>query len=877
MQKFFYKVGYFVGTHPRKCIGVLLLVTLVSCLGFLRFHQINNARVTFTAHDSPSHLEGAMFFEFLRQNGTLHMIEVMFQASDNGSLLRPPYRHELYEISKEIVEKLQVDVNGVNKTYGDMCEPYCEKNDAFFALMDIFESNSTDSFEITYPTTELLGHKILLANNLYGVETHPKTHRIQSFSAVILRFFLTFPNLKPMTDFEHEIVKLVYDSGKYPLIYGQVASDNLVAEEVRRLGTTTAPWLSVALAILGVFLMVCSLRYRRAESKPLEACLGALIPVLSGITTIGMVSATGLAFQSIIVSTLFLVIAIGIDDIFIILAAWHRTDKHLEIPERMALTVQEAGCSMTVTTVTNLVSFGNGVLSTTPVLQTFAIYSSVASVVCYIYQLVIFPAIIAITAPNEYQKLGDSKEEKTWDIIKTMGQWSDRQWHKLAGAISTSWVRLLTISILLGYWYLSVYGIATMETDLTIQKMADQNARIVKFKRDADIILKEMQSVAILVKSPKDLRKMENLKKLQKMIKDFESAKNSFGNESTVCWLQSYIDFLTFYQENDEEFDNDDVITENSAKKSNFSEEKPAKSRFQFTYSDLPAFLNSEPQYKPMIRYSESECVKNSEKCIESFIFTTGFTDVVKYNEMYPVVSEWRKIAANYSEFEVYPYTERSNFVDQTVDMVDNIWNTVISEVICMGLTFILFIPDLISIFSAVFALFSVNFGVFGFLSIWGVGMDPVSTASLLMSIGFSVDISAHISYHYYQVDKPTARQKLEHVYSHIGWPTLQGGLSTMLAMMPIVLAPSYLGMVFLKTVILVCTFGLIHGLIVLPVFLSFFTEISGFCRRKSVKIADSPSSSIDNLPKTISIRDIGSQKKYQKDHENNNNNIEKF
>lgn len=181
-----------------------------------------------------------------------------------------------------------------------------------------------------------------------------------------------------------------------------------------------------------------------------------------------------------------------------------------------------------------------------------------------------------------------------------------------------------------------------METDLTIQKMADQNARIVKFKRDADIILKEMQSVAILVKSPKDLRKMENLKKLQKMIKDFESAKNSFGNESTVCWLQSYIDFLTFYQENDEEFDNDDVITENSAKKSNFSEEKPAKSRFQFTYSDLPAFLNSEPQYKPMIRYSESECVKNSEKCIESFIFTTGFTDVVKYNEMYPVVSEWR-------------------------------------------------------------------------------------------------------------------------------------------------------------------------------------------------------------------------------------------
>lgn len=88
---------------------------------------------------------------FLSEHTNFHQIskfQVMFQASDNGSLLRPPYRHELYEISKEIVEKLQVDVNGVNKTYGDMCEPYCEKNDAFFALMDIFESNSTDSFEV---------------------------------------------------------------------------------------------------------------------------------------------------------------------------------------------------------------------------------------------------------------------------------------------------------------------------------------------------------------------------------------------------------------------------------------------------------------------------------------------------------------------------------------------------------------------------------------------------------------------------------------------------------------------------------------------------------------------------------------------------------
>ncbi|KAF1755055.1 hypothetical protein GCK72_021623 [Caenorhabditis remanei] len=701
---------------------------------------------------------------------------------------------------------------------------------------------------------------MLLANNLYGVKTDPDTHQILSFSSVILRFFLTNPTIKPMTDFENEIVKLVYDSGKYRLIHGQVASDNLVAKEVKRLGNETAPWLSVALAILCAFLVVCSLRYRRSESKPLEACLGALIPVLSGLTTVGMVSATGLAFQSIIVSTLFLVIAIGIDDVFIILAAWHRSDKNLEIPERLALTVQDAGCSMTVTTVTNLVSFGNGVLSTTPVLQTFAIYSSVASVVCYIYQLVIFPAIIAITAPKEYKELGKMEEEKTFEFIGRLSEWSEKMWHQLAAIIGTYWMRILTISILLGYWYLSVYGIFSMETDLSIQKMADQKSRIVKYKKEADIIMKEMQSVAVLVKQPGDLRKPENLENLQNLIKDFEAAKYSYGKESTICWLQSYLDFLAFYEDSEEDFE--EISGNFSA-----SDSGAIHKTVNFTYTDLPNFLNSASHFNPMIRYSEKDCEKNLPSCLQSFVFSTGFTTVVRYNEMYPVVSDWRRIAAKYPQLEVYPYTERSNFVDQTVDMVDNIWNTVISEVICMGLTFLIFIPDVVSIFAAVFALFSVNFGVFGFLSLWGVGMDPVSTASLLMSIGFSVDISAHISYHYYQVDKPTARQKLEHVFTHIGWPTLQGGLSTMIAMSPIVIAPSYLGLVFLKTVVLVCTFGLIHGLIVLPVFLSFFEEVAGSCRTKSVKITDSTTSSTHHLPTTIHVKDIGYH----------NNNDEKF
>lgn len=48
---------------------------------------------------------------------------------------------------------------------------------------------------------------------------------------------------------------------------------------------------------------------------------------------------------------------------------------------------------------------------------------------------------------------------------------------------------------------------------------------------------------------------------------------------------------------------------------------------------------------------------------------------------------------------------------------------TIISEVVSMGISFVVFIPDLISIIVAMLVLVSVNIGVFGFLSLSGVGM----------------------------------------------------------------------------------------------------------------------------------------------------------
>jgi multidrug efflux pump subunit AcrB len=40
-------------------------------------------------------------------------------------------------------------------------------------------------------------------------------------------------------------------------------------------------------------------------------------------------------------------------------------------------------------------------------------------------------------------------------------------------------------------------------------------------------------------------------------------------------------------------------------------------------------------------------------------------------------------------------------------------------------------------------SIISINCGVFGYMTFWGVNLDAVSMISIIMSIGFAVDLSA--------------------------------------------------------------------------------------------------------------------------------------
>ena len=66
---------------------------------------------------------------------------------------------------------------------------------------------------------------------------------------------------------------------------------------------------------------------------------------------------------------------IGIDDTFVMLAAWRRTRLQDPVPKRLAETYADAAISVTITSITDMLSFYIGILTPFPSVQIFCSYT----------------------------------------------------------------------------------------------------------------------------------------------------------------------------------------------------------------------------------------------------------------------------------------------------------------------------------------------------------------------------------------------------------------------------------------------------------------------------------------------------------------------
>jgi len=84
-----------------------------------------------------------------------------------------------------------------------------------------------------------------------------------------------------------------------------------------------------------VFSMMAASSSDAARSKPLTGLAGLISAGLASLAGFGFCCYVGVEFISLVMAAPFLLFGIGIDDTFVTLSSWTRSNRHLTVPERM--------------------------------------------------------------------------------------------------------------------------------------------------------------------------------------------------------------------------------------------------------------------------------------------------------------------------------------------------------------------------------------------------------------------------------------------------------------------------------------------------------------------------------------------------------------
>ena len=136
------------------------------------------------------------------------------------------------------------------------------------------------------------------------------------------------------------------------------------------------------------------------QSKFTLGIVGIVIVLMSVSASVGLFSAFGIKVTLIIAEVIpFLVLAVGVDNIFLIVHEFERTNlshPDEEIDERVARAVGRIGPSIFLSATTETVAFALGVFVGMPAVKNFAAYAAGAVAINAILQVTMFVSVLAL-------------------------------------------------------------------------------------------------------------------------------------------------------------------------------------------------------------------------------------------------------------------------------------------------------------------------------------------------------------------------------------------------------------------------------------------------------------------------------------------------
>ncbi|KAG7201439.1 hypothetical protein KM043_004199 [Ampulex compressa] len=533
------------------------------------------------------------------------------------------------------------------------------------------------------------------------------------------------------------------------------------------------------------------------------------------IIAVGVCSLLRISYGPIHTSLPFMLLGLGVDDIFVMMASWKQvhTKEYIRekpLPERIAHALGHAGSAISITSLTDVVAFIIGASTILPSLQSFCIYAAVGVFVTFLLQITLFVAFFTLDARRINSKRNGMipcivHPDFVPTSIDPTRTFSSRLMHNLySKVVLTTPGKVLILLVTVGAAAAGVVGSLQLEQWFDPTWFLPEESYLYGYIQTRNHYYSTRgYDASVYIGSidyPTEFPKIALLA---------DGLTNASFIESVLSWPSQFREFTLKYYDKDLT-----MATLDDGEFENY----------------LSKFLYSRAGGKYQRNFHFEDKLQCGQKTPRILIASIDFTFAKFHNprEWISGMDESKRMTRE-AGFDGYSMVWCKHFATWVTDklIAQEVLRNVVLALICvMGTTTVL-IAELQTCFWILLCVLLTLLNVCGFMFFWGLTVDIVSCIGLELAIGLSVDYAAHVAHAFLNASSEGGTKgqvrtsRALFAVRHIGAAVAYGAGSTLLALSMMSFSTAYVFRSFFKIFFLVIVFGLWHGLLFLPVVLS--------------------------------------------------------
>jgi len=840
MTAFFAGVGRLVAAHPKRTVGICLAFAAISLVGLVRFRVETNGEKLYTppnsqAFDDRNYVESVFGYEDLRS-------DLYATGSTSANLLTRAHLLSWFDALERVRGVTAVcdqgSCDGQQITYDSVA---AKRNGIaeLTSVLDYFGNNRTlvqeltDSAILDYVNNpnarNAVGQPVFVDDVMGGrtTDANGRTVAAKAFKAVLVlkndkEEISGSPNMDPATNaWEEAFAKATVNTMQgdlelfpFSAAYEQSEQDEAINSDIGL--------LVIGYILLIVYVHIAFSRASWVRSRSNLAIWAVMSVILAIATVMGLVSAMGVNFNLVTQSLFLLLLGLGVDDALVITESFGDTPaRGFDIKQRIATAVSRAGVSITVTSFTDIVAFGTGLMSSLPALQDFSVYAFVGIFLDFLFQLTFFVAGLTLDARRQERNRVDmlccitrepqvpccavpclASAAKPERMLRKDG--SDTP--SLATRLASEYLprillhpvgKVVVLALAVAMVGAGCYGATQVEQNFDIEWFTPDSSDLQKTYdvRDAYFMGQNMP-VRVYTKQVDYFALQGQLGQLNAAL----AANKWVLPGSLRSWYSAYTDYLAAQGKSPL-----DSNTGGPANEADF-------------YPWLREFLDSESGAGYVDDVVFTDTTRSQIRGTKTFML---YKELETASDMVDAMDSLRDLVGQWPQLDGVVYTFAFLFIEGFAVIQFETIRNVVSALVAVGVICLFLLADAVAAGLVVAMILAIDVCLVGSMFYFSLDYNSVTAINIVLAIGLSVDYSAHIARSFLAVKGESRQERAVKALEHIGGAVLNGAGSTFIAVFVLVASTSYIFFVFWLMWTLTIFLALFFGVCVLPILLS--------------------------------------------------------